>query len=123
MISVFRHSLTWIKSCWQRLPIVQAPGVMSIPANIDQGTLIRPARSGPVFSTHGNNCLHMRYTAAVSAPQNLLAADASYIYRLTLQSGWGLVSNNVLHDRKGFDDDPQHPRRLYRLRYFNRVTD
>ena len=23
-----------------------------------------------------------------------------------LQAGWGLISNNVLHDRSGFEDDP-----------------
>ena len=90
-----------------------------------------------MFSTHSNGCLHMRYTArthsiewktdattqaAISALETLLASEEPYIYRLTLQPGWGLVSNNVLHDRSGFNDDTNHHRLLYRLRYFDRVT-
>ena len=42
---------------------LQAPGAMTIPANIENGTEIRPARSGPVFSTLPDGSLHMRYTA------------------------------------------------------------
>lgn len=34
----------------------------------------------------------------------------------------GLVCNNVLHDRAGFDDDPQAPRLLYRARYLDRLA-
>jgi hypothetical protein len=96
-----------------------------------------PPVAGPVFSIDTDGCLHMRYTArahniewkndaatraAVSALETLLASEDPFIYRLTLQPGWGLVSNNVLHDRSGFNDDPDHPRLLYRLRYFEHVT-
>jgi hypothetical protein len=81
--------------------------------------------------------LHMRYTArkrnvtwrqdtltqqAVSALDEILHADSTFIYRATLQSGQGLISNNVLHDRSGFDDNSDAPRLLYRLRYFDRVA-
>ncbi|MBA1330472.1 hypothetical protein QQ73_04595 [Candidatus Endoriftia persephone str. Guaymas] len=60
---------------------------------------------------------------AVSWLENLLNGDSPYIYRGTLQSGWGLLSNNVLHDRSGFedDDDPAKKRLLYRARYFDRI--
>ena len=34
----------------------------------------------------------------------------------------GLISHNVLHDRSGFEDDPQQPRLLYRARYLDRVA-
>ncbi|MFQ5644520.1 MAG: TauD/TfdA family dioxygenase [Thiogranum sp.] len=116
---------------------LMAPDVMTIPANIDHGCMVRPARSGPVFTGYSNECLHMRYTArahniewktdpatraAVSALETLLASDDPYIFRLTLQPGWGLVSNNVLHNRSGFNDSPDNARLLYRLRYFERVT-
>jgi len=116
---------------------LMAPNAMTIPANVENGSTVRPARSGPVFSTRSNGRLHMRYTArthsiewktdkitraAVSALETLLASDEPYIYRLTLQPGWGLVSNNVLHDRSGFNDDTNQHRLLYRLRYFDRVT-
>ena len=47
-----------------------------------------------------------------------------YIYRGTLQPGWGLISNNVLHDRSAFEDDPDpaHKRLLYRARYYDRIA-
>lgn len=116
---------------------LMAPDVMTIPANVEHDTVVRPARSGPVFTQCYRDRLHMRYTArrhsiewkdnaatrtAVAALETLLASDDPCIYRLTLQPGWGLVSNNVLHDRSGFSDDPQRPRLLYRLRYFDRVN-
>lgn len=109
---------------------------MTIPANIKDGIIIRPDRSGPVFSTWGNNGIHMRYTerahniiwnnnsttlAAVKALETLLHSTDPYIFRLTLQSGWGLISNNVLHDRSGFNDDNNATRLLYRLRYFEGI--
>ncbi len=107
---------------------------MTIPENVVDGEMLRPDRVGPVFSVRDNGQLHMRYTArarnviwkddiatkkAVAALDNLLTSDNKYIYRLTLQSGWGLISNNVLHDRSGFTDDEEHPRLLYRSRYYD----
>ncbi len=138
--ALFDHELAYIRLRDMNpdyIKALMAPDAMTIPENIEHGSVVRPARSGPVFSTHGNNHLHMRYTArthsiewkddmvtraAVKALETLLASEDPHIYRLTLQSGWGLVSNNVLHDRSGFDDDPDSPRLLYRLRYFDRVT-
>ena len=110
---------------------------MTIPENVVDGNEIRPARSGPVFSLMRDNQLHMRYTArahnviwaqdkatqsAVAALDALLHSDSKYIYRLTLQSGWGLISNNVLHDRSGFTDDEARPRLLYRSRYHDTLV-
>lgn len=116
---------------------LMAPDAMTIPANREEGDIIRPDRSGPVFSVHGGR-LHMRYTArshsitwkddermrsAVAALESLLqCSDEPFIYRLTLQSGWGLLCNNVLHDRSGFEDDGKSGQRLlYRLRYFDSI--
>ena len=111
---------------------------MTIPANIREGEEIRPARSGPVFSVLADGPLHMRYTArtrsiewsaepATQAAVNTLVAfldsPSAYIYRATLQPGQGLICNNVLHDRSGFDDDDEHTRQLYRLRYYQRIAD
>lgn len=116
---------------------LMAADVMTIPANSIDGDELRPARSGPVFSIRPNGRLHMRYTArvhnivwkddrptraAVSALQALLASDEPFIYRLTLQPGWGLISDNVLHDRSGFRDDEDTRRLLYRLRYYESVN-
>ena len=111
---------------------------MTIPANIRDGEEIRPARSGPVFSVLADGSLHMRYTArtrsiewsaepatqaAVKTLEAFLDSSSAYIYRATLQPGQGLICNNVLHDRSGFDDDDEHTRQLYRLRYYQRIAD
>ena len=110
---------------------------MTIPKNVVDGEELRPDRAGPVFSVRDNGQLQMRYTArarnviwkddeatrnAVTALENLLKSDNKYIYRLTLQSGWGLISNNVLHDRSGFTDDEDSPRLLYRSRYYDSLV-
>lgn len=115
---------------------LMAPDAMTIPANILDDTVLRPERSGPVFSLWGKDRLHMRYTArahnviwkddattraAVAALQTLLTQRDPLIHQLTLQSGWGLISNNVLHDRSRFHDNEQCPRLLYRLRYYESV--
>jgi len=117
---------------------LSAPAAMTIPANIENGTEIRPARSGPVFSILPDGSLHMRYTArsrsiewaadtltreAAAALQTFLQSDSPCIYRATLQPGQGLLSNNVLHDRSGFSDSESHTRQLYRLRYYQRIAD
>ena len=89
-----------------------------------------------MVTAQGN--LHMRYTMrkrnvvwkddllvqeAVGWLENLLNGESEYIYRGTLQPGWGLISNNVLHDRSAFSDfdDPAAKRLLYRARYYDRV--
>jgi len=117
---------------------LMASDVMTIPANRKDGKEIRPDCTGPVFSIMPDNNLHMRYTArtrsiewkddpatqaAVKILSEFLNSESPYIYRATLQSGQGLVSNNVLHDRSGFDEDEGHKRLLYRLRYYQRIAD
>ncbi len=112
------------------------PQAMTIPANIINGNEIRPDRSGPVFSVNSNGFLHMRYTArtrsviwrddaltleATACLSEFLASDSPYILRAGLEPGQGLICNNVLHDRSGFDEDENHKRLLYRLRYYDRA--
>lgn len=110
---------------------------MTIPANIVDGQVLRPDRSGPVFTLTPGGQLHMRYTErarnvvwkddpaleqAVRALLELLHSDAPWIYRGTLQAGQGLICNNVLHDRSGFENSDTQTRLLYRLRYYDRVA-
>ncbi len=110
---------------------------MIIPENRVDEKVNRPDRRGPVFMVGDGGVLHMRYTArkrhviwredsltqqAVTALNEILNSGSPYIYRATLQPGQGLISNNVLHDRSGFNDDPEAPRLLYRLRYFDRIV-
>lgn len=113
------------------------PDVMLIPANEVDDKIVRPDRTGPVFSIDQHGHLHMRYTArqrnilwkddvltleAVAALHELLHSESAWIYRTTLQPGQGLICNNVLHDRTGFTDSEQHRRLLYRLRFHDRMS-
>ena len=112
------------------------PQAMTIPANIINGKEIRPARSGPVFSINDNGALHMRYTArtrsiiwrddeltreVTACLSEFLVSDSPYIVRAALDPGMGLICNNILHDRSGFDEDDNHRRLIYRLRYYDRA--
>ena len=117
------------------------PGVMTIPANEEGGEVIRAAQPGPVFSVvtseTGNGHLHMRYTARTRSIEwkddktvqsarkcltTFLNSDSAYIFRHKLESGQGLICNNVLHDRSAFEDEGE-PRLLYRARYFDRIRE
>lgn len=114
------------------------PDAMTIPARVEEDGVARPDSVGPVFSVHPESGdLHMRYTArtrsiawkqdettlaAVAFLEKLLDSDLPYIYRGRLESGMGLVSNNVLHDRAGFNDSPDKKRLLYRARYYDRIA-
>ncbi|GMR08209.1 MAG: hypothetical protein BMS9Abin26_1214 [Gammaproteobacteria bacterium] len=113
--------------------------VMTIPANeeIRGSGGSRPAQAGPVFSVdEATGRLHMRYTArtrsivwatdsltkaAVNSLKTLLASDSKYIFTHKLTPGQGLISNNVLHNRRAFEciDETNRDRLLYRARYYD----
>ncbi|TNF98999.1 MAG: taurine catabolism dioxygenase TauD [Gammaproteobacteria bacterium] len=110
---------------------------MTIPENRTDEKVDRPERSGPVFMSAPDGSLHMRYTArkrniiwqknevtqrAVNTLSEILDHDSPYIFRATLESGQGLICNNVLHDRSGFNDNDHAARLLYRLRYYDRIN-
>ncbi|MDH4133705.1 MAG: TauD/TfdA family dioxygenase [Gammaproteobacteria bacterium] len=117
---------------------LMAPDAMTIPANEESGEN-RGAVTGPVFSIDSDTgCLHMRYTArtrsivwkdnegtraAVAALEKVLADDSPYKFRHRLNAGEGLVCNNVLHNRSGFEDEVDNGagRLLYRARYHDRI--
>jgi hypothetical protein len=86
-----------------------------------------------------NGRLHMRYSArqrnviwkdrqAVRAGaaflSGLFSAGDDHIFRYMLKPGEGLLSNNVLHRREGFRDDPAsgRTRLMYRARYYDRIA-
>lgn len=118
---------------------LMAPDAMTIPERLDDDGVARAAQSGPVFSVDPlSGKLHMRYTArtrsvlwkdnaitrdAVAFLTQLLGGDHPHIFRLRLAPGMGLVCNNVLHDRSGFEDAPLQPRLLYRARYLDRIAE
>ena len=112
------------------------PQAMMIPKNEVADHIQRPDCYGPVFSMNNVGCLHMRYTArkrnivwldnelveeAVQYLKDLMNSDHPWIMKATLQSGQGLICNNVLHNRSGFSDDSKQQRLLYRLRYFDSI--
>ena len=117
---------------------LMAMDAMTIPERLDDDGVARPEQAGPVFMVDAlSGQLHMRYTArtrsivwkdntathdAVAFLADFLAGASRHIFRLRLDAGMGLVCNNVLHDRAGFDDDPQAPRLLYRARYLDRLA-
>jgi alpha-ketoglutarate-dependent taurine dioxygenase len=120
------------------LRALMQPGAMTIPGRAAaDGTIERPAQSGPVFSFDATDgALHMRYTAratnivwaadlATAAAVRLLAqrlgAEATQALRLRLESGMGVICNNVLHTRSAFRDLADTPRLLYRARYYDRI--
>ncbi|MCP3850765.1 MAG: taurine catabolism dioxygenase TauD, partial [Gammaproteobacteria bacterium] len=51
-----------------------------------------------------------------------LECDSKYSYQGKLESGMGLVSNNVLHDRSAFEDIDTQKRLIYRARYYARLA-
>lgn len=119
---------------------LMAPDAMTIPPNIQNGRQLRSEQSGPVFSLDPAGHLHMRYSArvrnvvwkddsatrdAAEALLGLFRLGSPYILRHRLKSGQGVLTNNVLHCRSGFDDDAQRgqTRLLYRARYYDRVVD
>ena len=117
---------------------LMAEDAMTIPCRDGESGVERAAQAGPVFSVDpSDGTLHMRYTArtrsiewkadaatheAVAFLARFLNEDNPQILRLRLQSGMGIVANNVLHDREGFVDDPARPRLLYRARYLDRIS-
>lgn len=109
---------------------------MSIPARMDESGIARAEETGPVFSTLPGGQLHMRYTArtrsiawkqdaatqaAIAAIEKLLNQDLPWKFQHRMEAGMGLLCNNVLHDRTGFVDSPEHKRIMYRARYYDRI--
>ncbi len=97
---------------------------------------IRSSVTGPVFSVSQSGHLHMRYTSRsrsihwkddpiLDVARNTLITileDNPFILGHTLESGQGLICNNVLHCRSGFEDSANRSRLIFRARYFDRVA-
>jgi alpha-ketoglutarate-dependent taurine dioxygenase len=114
------------------------PEAMTIPANEEANGKLRAENRGPVFVvTPDTGELTMRYTArkrnirwrddaatqmAVRALDRLLREDP-LIMRVKLGPGDGVICNNVLHDRIGFENGvgPEPGRLLYRIRSYDRI--
>lgn len=116
------------------------PDVMTIPANEEENAEVRAENTGPVFVVDPDTgSLAMRYTArkrnirwrgdaatqgAVRALERVLSEDP-LIMRVRFAPGEGVICNNVLHSRIGFEQgaDPERGRLVYRIRSYDRVHD
>jgi len=115
------------------------PQAMSIPAHVENGVERRPEQHGPVFEVDvQSGTLHLRYTArtrsidwrdddttrtALARIEALLADSLPEIFTHRLETGQGLLCNNVLHGRTAFHDRPDTPGRLlYRARFHERIA-
>ncbi len=118
---------------------------MTIPENTDPRSKYRPASIGPVFFVdEKNGKLNMRYSArsrniiwrdtpATDKAREMLGdilQNDPMVVRHKLRPGEGVISNNVLHNRTRFHDNPieavpgiAQTRLLYRIRYKDRVSD
>lgn len=127
-----------------------APDAMTIPENREPDGSIRPASVGPVlFLDERTGRPVMRYTArtrsvqwadrpevgeARAALSEILTGEEEGVTTLRLGPGMGVINNNVLHNRTGFDDGSRHAepgpvggagaargRLVFRVRFSNRV--
>jgi hypothetical protein len=135
------HTIAFIRLMDENPDYVTAlmhPESMTIPANEDEGS-IRPASVGPVFFADSDTGeMQMRYTArtrsiewrddsltreAVAFLQQTLETPDPMTISLKFGAGQGVLCNNVLHDRTGFDAKAamHSPRTVYRIRFHNRV--
>ena len=139
--SLIDHELVYMRLRDENPAYIQAlmhPAAMTIPPNVDAGTEIRGACIGPVFSIDAlMGSLHMRYSArkrniewrddeltrkaADLITEILDNNDLAYKYRL--KAGEGVICNNILHKRSGFNDSQDEKRLMYRARYYDRVAD
>ncbi|PLX38676.1 MAG: taurine catabolism dioxygenase TauD [Hyphomicrobiales bacterium] len=116
------------------------PEAMTIPAHVEDNGRERATAAGPVFAFDPvTGTLLTRYTArkrnvvwrddaataaAVAALHELFDGDEPFLFHHRLAAGEGLLCNNVLHDRSGFEDDsdPKKTRLYFRARYINRIA-
>ncbi len=115
------------------------PEAMLIPENREADGSLRPVSIGPVFYPDPETgALQMRYTArtrsiawrddaltreAVAYLRQVLETPDPLTISLRFAAGQGVLCNNVLHDRTGFDPkaEAKSQRLVYRVRFHNRV--
>lgn len=114
------------------------PEAMTIPESVEEDGTTRPVSTGPVFAFDAGGKLTTRYTArarnviwrddddtraAVAFIDRLLAKEQEpLIIKYTLAAGEGLISNNILHTRTGFENAAGAERLLLRGRYAKRIS-
>lgn len=136
------HTIAFIRLMDENPDYVAAlmhPEAMTIPENRETDGSVRPASVGPVFFADTDTGeMQMRYTArtrSIEWRDDALTREAVAFLQETLEKpdpmtisirfgeGQGVLCNNVLHDRTGFDAAAAEfsPRIVYRVRFHNRV--
>ncbi len=133
------HEIAYIRLRDRNPAFIEAlmhPGAMTIPPGEEAHGRYRPDNTGPVFfADPASGALVMRYTArkrniswrqdgttrrALEALEEILETDP-LIINYKMNPGEGLLCNNVLHTRSGFENgDTGNGRLLYRVRYGGR---
>ncbi len=116
------------------------PRAMTIPENREENGKLRPASIGPVFAVNSETGhLEMRYTArtrSITWRQDAMTQDARdclsrilgngdpFMQVTKLQPGEGILCNNSLHNRTGFDPNlaEKSDRLIFRIRFHNRLS-
>mgnify|MGYP001176080926 FL=1 len=137
--SLLDHEIAYIKLRDKNpefIKVMMEPDAFEVPANVENGRVLRPTNVGPVFSLVNGN-LHMRFSgrkrfvnwknkpALLEARiflEEILDDKHGFVIHHTLQPGEGVICNNVLHRRSAFFDGDSDPRRLFRARFSSRVT-
>ena len=139
--SLMDHEMAYIRlrdESPHHIAALSHPRALVIPAHTQAGQTLRPESVGPVFSCRDGH-LHMRYSArgrnvlwrdtpetgaAREALDRLFSQPDVFTFRYRLRPGEGVISNNVLHSRSGFEDesDPSKGRLLYRVRFLDRIA-
>lgn len=112
--------------------------VMTIPENVKDGIVIRPATSTAIFKVlNDRHDILMRYSMrkkniqfkqdtvtqeALACMDAFINSAASPHSTIKLKAGQGVVCNNVLHKRTAFKDKAGLERLYYRARYYNRIN-
>ncbi len=136
------HTIAFIRLMDENPAYIEAlmhPEAMTIPENREPDGNLRPASVGPVFyGDPETGALQMRYTArtrsiewrddpltreAVAFLRHILEDPDPLTISVRFRAGQGVLCNNVLHDRTGFDAGKveKSPRVMYRVRFSNRV--
>ena len=109
--------------------------VMTIPADSESQGYFRKSSCGPVFFSSDSAKLNMRYTSRTQSIQwksDLIVDQAraaltqilnhhELIICHKLQANEGIICNNILHARTEFHDSQDQCRRLYRVRFLDRI--
>lgn len=117
------------------------PEAMTIPENREEDGKVRPVSVGPVFfADEATGRLQMRYTARTRSIEwrddpvtreatewfrGWLQSDDPLIRNLQMKPGQGMICNNVLHNRTGFEDGTgeEGARVILRIRFHERLSE